>query len=190
MAIKIKNIKKTFNNKTILTDINLIFPDNSISCIVGPSGCGKTTLLNIILGLLKADDGEIEGLDGRSMSAVFQEDRLCEGFTAYANIKLVCNPMCSEEVICENLKQVDLKDAALKKVSQLSGGMRRRVAIVRAVMANSDIMVMDEPFKGLDEKTKKNVIDYVKINSKNKIVIITTHNLEEIEMLEATLVNM
>lgn len=190
MAIKIKNIKKAFNNKIILTDINLMFPDNSISCIVGPSGCGKTTLLNIILGLLKADDGDIKGLEGRSMAAVFQEDRLCEGFTVYANIKLVCNPRCSEELIYENLKQVDLIDAALKKVSQLSGGMKRRVAIVRAVMANSDIIVMDEPFKGLDEKTKKNVIDYVKRNSKDKIVIITTHNLDEIEMLEATLVKM
>lgn len=190
MTIRLKNINKVFDDKIILKDVNLSFENNSISCIVGPSGCGKTTLLNIILGLLKEDCGEIEGLTGRRIAAVFQEDRLCDGFTAYANVKLVCDEKPSDKVIHEHFKQVDLGEAVFKKISQLSGGMQRRVAIVRAVIAKSDIIVMDEPFKGLDEKTKIKVIDYVKRYTKGKIVIITTHNLDEINMLKATLVKM
>lgn len=190
MAIKVKNLKKTFNDKVILNHVNLEFHENKINCIVGPSGCGKTTLLNIILALEKADSGYIEGLAGKSVSCVFQEDRLCEGFSALSNVNLVCDNKTSKDVILDHFKQVDLQEVDDKKVSQLSGGMKRRVAIVRAIMAKADIIVMDEPFKGLDGVTKEKVIDYVKRNTAGKIVIITTHNIDEIDMLKATLIAM
>lgn len=189
MDIEVKNIKKSFCNKKVLNNINIHFAENKIHCIIGSSGCGKTTLLNIILGIEDADSGYIEGVKGRKISAVFQEDRLCDGFSAKANVRLVCNNRISDEEIFCNFKQVDLEDAN-KPVSQFSGGMRRRVAIVRAIMAGGDILIMDEPFKGLDEKTKIMVINYVKKCSVGKTVIITTHNIEEVEMLKATLVKM
>ena len=190
MSITVKDLKKSFNNKVILNNVNLTFRDNDISCIIGPSGCGKTTLLNIILGLEEADSGYIEGIDGKGISVVFQEDRLCEGFSAVANIKLVCDNSISHTMILNSLKEVGLHESDNKIVSQLSGGMRRRVAIVRAILTKADIIVMDEPFKGLDEETKLKVVDYVKRNTKGKIVIITTHNNKEIDMLKATLVTM
>lgn len=190
MNITVKNLTKTFNDKIVLKNLNLEFSHKKINCIMGPSGCGKTTLINILLGMEKADSGKIEGMERIKVAAVFQEDRLCEGFSAVANIRLVCNDNISDKSICDNLKEVGLYEAAQKEVSKLSGGMKRRVAIVRAMMAEANIIIMDEPFKGLDDKTKMKVINYVKKYGEGKTLIITTHNIEEIDMLKATLIKM
>lgn len=190
MDIEVKNLSKTFGDKKVLNNINITFGKSKVTCIMGRSGCGKTTLLNVIMGLITADEGEIKGIENKEIAAVFQEERLCEGFTAVANIKLVCGRDNSLKKIEEHLREVWLEDIESKPVSQLSGGMRRRVSIVRAVMAESDIIIMDEPFKGLDEKIKIQVIEYVKKYTGEKTVIITTHSIEEVKMLKATLIEM
>lgn len=190
MDIKVQNLTKAFGDKMALKNINITFDEGKITCIMGHSGCGKTTLLNIIMGFIAADKGEVKGVENKKIATVFQEERLCNGFTAVANIKLVCGRDTSLKNIEEHLREVWLADIGNKPVSQLSGGMRRRVAIVRAVMAESDIIIMDEPFKGLDEKIKIKVMEYIKKYTSKKTVIITTHNIEEVKILKATLIEM
>ena len=155
----------------------------------GSFGVGKTTLAYILMGLLKADAGQIIGLEGKKISAVFQEDRLIEHWDAIKNINLVCHKGVSKDEIHNNLKEIGLTDYEEKAVSLLSGGMRRRVAIVRALLADYDLLIMDEPFKGLDEKLKKQVINYLQNKVKGKTVIIT-HDKEEVSMLKADLITM
>lgn len=188
--IKVNNLTKRFGGNKVLERVNLEFLKGKINCIMGPSGCGKTTLLNIMMGLIKADEGTIDGLANRKIVSVFQEERLCEGFSSIANVKLVCDKKISEKEIRIHLSEVGLEDMQNIAVLKLSGGMRRRVSIVRAIMADSNVIIMDEPLKGLDEDTKIRVIDYIKDRTVDKTIIITTHSIEEVDMLKATLIEM
>ncbi len=190
MNIELKNIYKSYGENPVLKNFSYVFPEKEINCIMGPSGCGKTTLLQLIMGFEKADKGEILGVPYRELSAVFQEDRLCEDFTAYTNVAMVCERSVSKEEIIKNLQEVGLKEAINKPISKLSGGMKRRVAIVRAIMARSKLIIMDEPFKGLDEKTAALVIDYVKKRRGNTTIILVTHSIEEAELIQGKLLFM
>lgn len=180
--IVLRNIFKSFDGKTVLNDISVTFPEGSISCVMGPSGCGKTTLLRIIAGLESYDSGSVCGVPSKK-GFVFQEDRLCEDFTAESNIRLVCGKSMSRTSIRKHLEALGLNDISGKPVREFSGGMKRRVAIARAICSNAEIVLMDEPFKGLDETNKTAVIDYVKTNTAGKTVIIVTHDASEAELL-------
>lgn len=182
MDICIKHLYKKFDNNIVLNGINCIFKSSEINCIIGNSGCGKTTLINIIMNIIHKDSGEILGLENQTISAVFQEDRLCETLDCMKNIRLVCNKNISNSEIKKHLNSVGLNDLN-KPVYKLSGGMKRRLAIVRAVIYNSNILIMDEPFKGLDENTKLKVINYIKLNTKQRTLIIVTHDKTEIKLL-------
>ncbi len=188
MNLYLRNITKQYEGNLVLNQLNLEFKEGKITCIMGPSGIGKTTLINIIMGLVKPDYGKIEGTEGRKISVVFQENRLCEGIGAVENVKMVCDKKVSELKIKQEFEEVGLLDYENKRTLELSGGMRRRVALVRAVMAESDIIIMDEPFKGLDEKLKGQVINYMKRKTRGKTLIIVTHNKEEVEALSADLI--
>lgn len=185
MNIILKNITKQFDNTLVLEQFNLELSKGRITCLMGPSGSGKTTLLSILMGLVKADSGTVYGLEGKKLAAVFQEDRLCEGISVLQNVKMVCSRKIKDSRIIEELQEVGLKGIESKKVSELSGGMKRRVAIVRAVMADSDLVIMDEPFKGLDETLKRQIIEYVKHKTAGKTVIIVTHERAEAKELSA-----
>jgi len=178
MDIKISGLSKSYGENHVLRDLNLTFPEKAITCIMGPSGCGKTTLLNILMGLTRPDQGKVEGVP-KKKSAVFQEDRLCESFSAVSNVRLVCEKRVDDEKIIAHLDKVGLKESCKKPVGELSGGMKRRVAIVRAILASSEILFLDEPFKGLDDDTKKVTMEYVKENARGRTVIMVTHNIEE-----------
>lgn len=178
--IELKNLCKSFENNKVLNNVNAIFNCNEINCLLGNSGCGKTTLLNILMGIYSADSGCVLGLNDRKISAVFQEDRLCENMNAIKNIRLVCSKNISDEKIINDLIFIGLKESLYKPISKLSGGMKRRVAIVRALIYNSDILIMDEPFKGLDETTKMNVIEYIKNNTHNRTTILVIHDERDI----------
>lgn len=189
MAVTLKHITKSYHGKKILDDININISENKFTCIMGPSGDGKTTLLNILMGLVKADAGTIDGIKGKQIAAVFQEDRLCEEFDAITNIQMVFDKKNKFTDIKKELEKVVLNDYEGKPVSKLSGGMRRRVTILRACLKEADIYIMDEPFKGFDEELKVKVIYYIKEKLKGKTVIIVTHERAEVVMLEAELIS-
>lgn len=186
MAVEIRHLYKSFGSQKVLEDISLDIKDGETACIMGVSGRGKTTLLRILMGLEKADDGEIHGMECLRKSAVFQEDRLCENLSAAANIRLVMPEKISQEVLLKHFEAVNLPKMSMRQpAKELSGGMRRRVALLRALLAPWDILLMDEPFKGLDETTKAQVIDYTKASCRGKTVICVTHDASEAKRLGA-----
>ncbi len=185
-GIVIRGLFKSFGDNAVLRDLNAGIRGGKITCITGPSGCGKTTLLSILLGLFQADSGEILGIEGLRAAAVFQEDRLCGRLNALANILLVCGQNVRREDAAVLLEQMGIEHSHhLKPVCELSGGMRRRVALARALMAESDWLALDEPFKGLDEQTRRLVQRELLLHTKGKTVLLITHEEEDIQALQA-----
>lgn len=189
MDIVISGLEKSFGERHVLRGFDAVFPAGELSCLMGRSGCGKTTLLNILLGLIPFDDGEIEGMPEK-ISCIFQEERLCEDFSALTNVRIVCGKNVTKAEIEAQLTQVGLGDSLYRPVKELSGGMKRRVAIVRALMAEGELVIMDEPFKGLDETTKLMVSDYVKKQISGRTAIMVTHDESEVAMMGGRLINM
>lgn len=182
MAIELQNVCKAFGEKQVLKGFSYTFPEGELTCVMGPSGCGKTTLLSLLLGLEQPDAGKILGMEGRRKSAVFQEDRLCENASAVSNIRLV-NPALSKGEAEAMLRELGLGDSLGQPVRTLSGGMKRRVAILRALAAEYDVLFCDEPFKGLDQATKAQVLDYFLARTQGKTVLVVTHDPEEAKSL-------
>ena len=187
--ICIRNITKSYGEKTVFKNLNLKIESGKITCIMAPSGAGKTTLLRMMMGLEKPDRGSIVGLSEKRFSAVFQEERLCEGMTAIGNIRLV-NPSLTADQIRNELQRLGMYDCENQPVSELSGGMRRRVSILRALLAEYDVLFMDEPFKGLDSTLKKDVITSVMEKTVGKTVIVVTHDRSEADLLRAEIINL
>lgn len=182
--IEIKNLCKSYDGKVIYRELNLIIPEQTISCIIGPSGCGKTTLLRMLAGLEAYDEGEILGTRGKRKAFVFQEDRLMPWLSVKENIEYVLDSWCSkdqmEKQISQILQLLKLSDEENVPVQKLSGGMKRRVAIGRALAFESEILLLDEPFKGLDDDLKwhvlKGILAY--LEEKPRTVICVTHDKE------------
>lgn len=192
MQIDVKNIYKSYGNQVVLNDLSCCFSAGVIQCVMGESGKGKTTLLRILMGLEKADRGQVIGLNNRRIRAVFQEDRLLEENTVLDNILFVLR--CSDEkergVVRAACEEVGLAGSENKLVKELSGGMKRRVAILRALLSDFDILLLDEPLKGLDAENKQKVVQFMKsvINKKDKerIVIMVTHDIEDVALVEGS----
>ena len=187
--ITLIGVSKSFGDKTVLKDMSFTFKHGETTCIKGPSGCGKTTLLRIIAGLEEKDGGTITGVPEK-ISYVFQEDRLCEDFSAVSNITAVTGRSLKKEAVYSHLKELGLEESALKPVRELSGGMKRRVAIARAVCYNSELLILDEPFKGLDVKLRQSVMDYIKRHTNGRTIICVTHDPAEAEYMGGTLIDM
>lgn len=186
MDIIIDNLHKSFGSNKVLNNVNTVIKHGCTTALMGQSGIGKTTLLNIMMGFEKPDQGAILNIPAKK-SAVFQENRLCESFSVTTNIKMV-NDKLTDDTVYAHLKAVGLEDSAWQKVSTLSGGMKRRVALVRAILAEKDILFLDEPFKGLDESTKEKVTKYLADNTAGLTVIMVTHQLEEALSINAEVV--
>lgn len=164
----------------MLRDVSLTFEAGSRTCLMGPSGCGKTTFLHLLMGLLKPDGGRIVMPEHCRMGVVFQENRLLEQSSAVANLRLVCPRQIPEEQLCRALLRVGLEEPFHRvPVAELSGGMARRVAVVRAMLAPSDVILMDEPLKGLDEESRKRTVDFVLEQLGEKILIVVTHDIRD-----------
>lgn len=189
MAITLKDVSKRYGDNNVLDQYMLDIEESEMVCIMGESGCGKTTLLHILLGLIEPDSGHIEGVP-EEKAAVFQEDRLCLPFTSISNVKIGCKRKVSEEEIKSHLTEIGLGHSLYLPVSQLSGGMRRRVAIARAMITDSKLIIMDEPFKGLDDALKMRVINYVRKNKRDRTMIVVTHDEEEAKILGGRLIRM
>lgn len=188
MDIRIEHIFKAYGKLKVLEDVSIQFPEGQITCIMGESGQGKTTLLRILMGLENADSGLIEGMAGRKCSAVFQDDTLCMNLTAVRNILLVCDKGVTKEEIERQLASVGVEGVSSKPVREFSGGMRRRVAVVRALAARSDIVIMDEPFKGLDTETRDKTMRYVDKMLQGRTLIMVTHSQEEAALMTGQII--
>ena len=184
MSIKLINIEKNFGNKKIYDKFSLTFEEGKINCILGKSGCGKSTLLNIIANLEEINSGEIIGVPEK-IAYVFQEDRLIEWNSIYTNMELPLLKFYTkderEEKIKSILREVELGDYMNAYPKELSGGMRQRANIARALLYNGELLLMDEPFKSLDKSSKENIIKIFKKNhlEKNNTVIMVTHDINE-----------
>lgn len=187
--ITVKGLCKAYDGREVLRDLDLAFRAGKVTGLMGPSGCGKTTLLNILLGLETADAGTVTGVPA-DKAAVFQEERLCEPFSAAANLRLVTGRAFKEAELYRRLEELGLSGCAGKPVRDLSGGQRRRVSIARALLAKSSLLVLDEPFKGLDEVSRVLAADVILRRSAGKTVVMVTHDRAEITLMHAVLTEM
>ena len=185
MTLTLENLQKSYGPLTVLNRCSFSFADGRIYSRMAPSGSGKTTLFRILMGLDRPQRGEITGLDGLRVSAVFQEDRLCENLNAAANIRLV-TPTLTLETVEASLQAVGLGDSSRQPVRELSGGQKRRVAILRALLAQYDLLLLDEPFRGLDAATKQVVLTDTLIRCAGQTVLLVTHDPEELDAMGVT----
>ncbi len=182
--MELKNICKAYGSNVVLKNVSFVIRKGSRTVITAPSGSGKTTLLRIMMGLEKPDSGEVTGRPAKQ-AAVFQEDRLPDEFTPVNCVKMTCGRGVGRQTVTEHLEMVGLKGHTDKPVMQLSGGMRRRVAIVRAVLGESEMIYFDEPFTGLDNDTKMLVIDYIDRYTKGKTLVFVSHSPGDEKLLNA-----
>ena len=175
----VKDISQNFGELSVLKNISFQVEDNEILAVLGPSGCGKSTLLNIIAGLQKPKTGFVEGADD-AISFVFQDDRLLPWRTVWQNISLV-NEQENKEEIKNLINYVGLKDFEQYKPSQLSGGMKKRCGIARAFYYKSELLLMDEPFQGLDYSLRQEMLNMLLRvwNAHKQAVLFITHEIDE-----------
>lgn len=198
MMIEIKDLSKFYNQTPVLSHLTLSFDPASPNCLMSPSGSGKTTLLRLIMGLEPPDAGSISitGEHGESLdntvrfSAVFQEDRLCELFSPMENIMMVTRKSLSAQEVRSQLKCLLPEECLDRPVCTLSGGMKRRAAICRALLSPSQILLMDEPFTGLDEDNRLLAIRYIKEMVNGRLLILTTHQEEDVGLLGGRLIRL
>ena len=176
--MKREHLCKSFDGKAVLEDVSLTLEPGAAVCLMAPSGRGKTTLLRCIAGLEKPDGGQIIGRPER-IGYVFQEDRLCDGFSAVDNIRLVTGRAVSEGDIRLHLAELGLAGSLDQPVRELSGGMRRRVAIGRAVCSGGGLLLRDEPFKGLDDAARQQTADYILRHRGGAAILCVTHDRED-----------
>ena len=174
--IELKNVSISFDEKVIINNLSLSLPDTGLVTFSGSSGSGKTTLLRALLGLQKYS-GEIKTVRKITSSAVFQESNLLPWLTAVENVTAVSEINRENIEKAKNLlKQVGFNETDFDKLpSELSVGMARRVAAARAVMIDADVLILDEPFAGLDENNISAVADLLLSKRDEKLIILVTH---------------
>ena len=180
--LEISHLTKRFGEKTLFEDLDLTLTAPAV--LWAPSGWGKTTLLRILMGLETPTSGSVQGVG--KVSAVFQEDRLCPQLTAVENVALVLPGSMDQykKQIMANFQQLGLDDAALSlPARKLSGGQKRRAALLRALWSESDTLLLDEPFTGMDPETMKKAAALLKARCQDRKVLLATHDREAIEAL-------
>ena len=175
MTIQLENICKSVSGQQILKDINWQIASEDCWLLTGPSGSGKTMLLRLILGLEKPDSGSVNLLGDYKYAnvnagVVFQEDRLCEQFSAVENVAMV-NERLSETVAAEELSRFLPQDRQTVPVCELNETERRLVVMIRACIIPSDILLLDEPFRGMDSDLRSRVITYIRDKAGHKGIV-------------------
>lgn len=182
--LKIKKLSFSFGDNVIIKDFSCEMKRGERVNIGGPSGKGKTTLLRIISSLQKGYDGEIIFEGTARISMVFQDDVLLPWYTALENVTCVCG----EEKARKWLSSMKLEDDLNKYPAELSGGMKRRVALARAICYGGDILILDEAFKGLDDELKNEIIGYIIEEYKDRLIIFTSHDKDETELFATRII--
>ena len=180
--IKFDELSLKFGENTVIDRLSYDFEDGKVTAILGESGIGKTTLLNLIAGLQKATDGKIITECGR-LSYVFQEARLFPWLSALENVATVSNEKKAKEM----LALMGLSDSLDKYPAELSGGMKQRVSIARALAYDPDVILMDEPFASLDKERRGSVSDLLFEMIRGKTAIIVTHDMTDIKYADTVL---
>ena len=181
MDLILQNIRKSYGDHVVLDGLSHVFLRRTLTCVTGRSGCGKTTLLRLIAGLELPDGGRITGVPGDGISMVFQEDRLPPQLTAAACLRCVLKKTPDREIqIAGALRALDLAEDPEQPVCEFSGGMRRRVALARVLLFPSPLVLLDEPFKGLDAATRQRAIDFAVPRLAGRTVVLVTHDPEDL----------
>lgn len=180
VAITIDHVKKSFGERSVIRDAHFTLPERGRICFFGPSGCGKTTLLRIICGLESPDGGSVVMPQGTRFACHFQEDRVLPWYTALDNLTLVTG---SDERSHQWLDRMQLASAASLYPDELSGGMRRRVSLARALAYDSDVLVLDEPLRELDEATAASVLRLIDQSVGDRLLLLVTHDRRQAEAL-------
>ena len=205
-AIQISHIDKSFGELSVLQDYSLTMKKGQRYLMMAPSGTGKTTFLRILTGLDNIYGGTITGMPAHT-GMVFQEDRLCEEYDAVCNIMLgmgkgkdknrrKANSECgmnraqTVEYVRREAVKILPEDCLTKPVKELSGGMRRRVALLRAVMSTSELLILDEPFAGLDEENRLRCAEFLLEHLKGRTLLVTTHREDDVKLLHGVKVTL
>ena len=189
MEIRVNHLCKSYNGASVLRDVTFTAGDG-VTCVMAPSGCGKTTLLRILLDLETADSGTVSVPEGCRCAAVFQEDRLLEQLDAAGNLRFILGREYDGARAAAVLTELGLGDVGGKSVLAFSGGMRRRLALARALLARSDALVLDEPFAGLDGETRQRAWSCILRRRGQRPVLLVTHDEEDAAGLGAQIVRL
>lgn len=181
--LSVNHICKNYGKKNILKDVTFEINRGEIVGVLGPNGVGKTTLIKLLCGINRQDNGEIRK-DHCKIAVVFDFNGLYTNFNAIENLKLFLGDD-NDDIIEEYLKKFNLWERRKEKVSKYSKGMLRKLAVVRALITNPDLLILDEPFDGIDVENKKIWIDLLGewVKEKNCSVIISSHILSEVEQI-------
>ena len=182
--LSISGLYKRLGDRQVLSGFSARLPMGELSVLMGPSGCGKTTLLRILAKLEQPDAGQINVLDGLAVSMAFQEDRLCPCLSAAANLDMVLCQGRAQAV--RQLEKIGLDAiAANTPACQLSGGQARRVSLLRALLYPADLYLLDEPFRGLDEESRRLCAKKISELGFSKTLLVVTHRQEDAALLKA-----
>ena len=186
--IRIEDLSFSYGKKSVIRGLDLRLPDHGVFALMGPSGCGKTTLLYLISGLLKPNGGKILRTSNK-IAYAFQEPRLLEHKNALENVKFVLKDKSKDEIAQAFLTDLGLEAEANAFPRQLSGGMKQRVSLARALAFDGDISLFDEPFNGLDEAVKERAAALIRKKGENSLVILITHSSDDAELCGAQILN-
>ena len=181
-------VTKRYGGRTVLERFTLALPPAGGVCLFGPSGCGKTTALRLLCGLEAPDAGEVRGLSGLRIACQFQEDRLLPWYSVEKNLALAARAELDAARMW--LARVGLADAGGKLPAELSGGMRRRAALARALMFGGDLLVLDEPLKELDEATRLRMLELIAACMPGRTTVLVTHSRDEAQALGLPVIEM
>lgn len=183
--MRLNRVTRRYGNQTVLSDVSLTVSAGERVCLLGRSGIGKTTVLRLLMGLEKPDAGTVEGGDRLRFSAVFQENRLLPWYTAEQNLRLFVGddaPLW--------LSRVQLTEAAHKRPEELSGGMKRRLALARALGQPSDAVLLDEPFAGLDSVTADRMTALIDQSLGQRSLVLVTHDESRAQALGCSIIRL